>query len=72
MLTNVLSSYKALALKHDPARFPNDPSAPERWAACNKAYAMLSDPDRKKFYDLHLNMPKDLQDFDLSKLRLEE
>ena len=68
----ILSSYRVLGLKHDPTRFPNDPTAPERWAACTKAYAMLSDPERKKFYDLREKTPKDLQDFDISKLRLND
>lgn len=68
----IFSSYRALAVKHDPTRFPNDPSAPKRWAACNKAYAMLSDPERKKFYDLHQKTPMELQNFDISKLRLND
>ncbi|KAK3718723.1 hypothetical protein LTR37_004942 [Vermiconidia calcicola] len=66
------NQHKALALKHDPRFFPNDPSAVERWEACERAYSMLSNPEGKKFYDNHGRPPKGLKDFDISTLRLDD
>lgn len=57
---------------HDPSKLPNDSGAPERWNAINKAYAMLSDEGRRRFYNAHGNVPKDLREFDLSKLSIED
>lgn len=62
------SALKQLALKHSPKYFPNDPSAPERWQAVQKAYDTLSDPARKRFYDAQGRTPAELVDFDLSTL----
>jgi curved DNA-binding protein CbpA len=63
-------AHRKLALKHDPKRVPNDPTAPERWAAITKAYETLKDPERKKFYDLQGRVPADLEDFDISSLHI--
>lgn len=70
MLTKTCSALKQLALKHSPKNFPNDPTAPERWQAIQKAYDVLSDPARKQFYDAHGRIPAGLEDFDVSTLRL--
>ena len=59
-------------MKHEPSKHPNDANAPERWNAVNKAYSMLSDEGRRRFYDAHGNVPKDLRDFDLSTLSIED
>lgn len=40
-------------MKHNPKLFPNDPKAPARWAAINKAYSVLIEPGRRMFYDMH-------------------
>ncbi|KAK3715583.1 hypothetical protein LTR37_007071 [Vermiconidia calcicola] len=66
------NQHKALALKHDPRFFPNDPSAVDRWAACEKAYSMLSNPEGKKYYDNHGTTPSALKKFDISTLSLND
>lgn len=43
-----------------------------RWAAIEKAYDVLTDPERKQFYDLHGRVPAGLEDFDMSKLHISE
>lgn len=65
-------SFKALAAKHDPKHRPNDPTAEERWRKYTKAYNMLADPHKRQFYDAHGKAPKELLDFDLSKLSLSD
>ena len=57
-------------MKHDPTRVPNDPEAPRRWEAIMKAYNTLTDPERKKFYDMHGREPAELKWLDLSKLSI--
>ncbi|KAK3054900.1 hypothetical protein LTR09_004058 [Extremus antarcticus] len=61
---------KGLALKHDPRFFPNNPSAQERWEACEKAYAILAEPERRRFYHARGKVPEALVGFDISKLSI--
>lgn len=61
-----------LAPQHDPARLPNDPGAPARWAAIVKARETLEDPERKAFYDMHGRTPLGLEDFELSSLSIHD
>ncbi len=64
------SRLKGLALKHDPRFFPNNPSAQERWEACEKAYAILAEPERRRFYHARGKVPEALVGFDISKLSI--
>lgn len=59
-------------MEHHPKRLPNDSSASERWAVYSKAYEVLRDPERKRFYDMHKEMPKSLEGLDISKLNLDD
>ncbi|EMD00232.1 hypothetical protein BAUCODRAFT_370575 [Baudoinia panamericana UAMH 10762] len=63
-------AYRKLSYQHDPKCLPNDVDAPARWAAITKAYETLSDPERKNFYDIHGRTPAELEDFDISRLRI--
>lgn len=63
-------SLARLSLKHDPARLPNDPDAPLRWAVVCKAYDVLSDPERKTLYDVHGLEPRGFEDLDFARLRI--
>ncbi|KAK3677249.1 hypothetical protein LTR78_002787 [Recurvomyces mirabilis] len=67
-----VAACQRLAPNHDPARLPNDPDAPGRWAAIVKARETLEDPERKAFYDMHGRTPSGLKEFDLSSLSIED
>jgi DnaJ-class molecular chaperone len=45
-------AYRKLALKFHPDK-NNSPSATEAFKKINRAYACLSDPDKKRVYDHH-------------------
>jgi len=47
----VRDAYRKLALLHHPDRNQNNPDAAERMKAINEAYAVLSDPQKRKEYD---------------------
>nr|OQO25724.1 hypothetical protein B0A51_04568 [Rachicladosporium sp. CCFEE 5018] len=64
-------SLKRLARRNNPKFLPNDTEAPKRWAAVMKAYEILTDPERKRFYDMRNKTPTDLEGFDLTSLRIE-
>lgn len=45
------AAWRRLAREHHPDRNPDDPGAAERLARINAAYAVLSDPERRRAYD---------------------
>src|SRR5581483_266101 len=47
----IQAAFKRLALKWHPDRRPGDPSAAEWMTLLNTAYAVLSDPEKRKAYD---------------------
>lgn len=51
----IKKAYKTLAIKYHPDRNPDDIHASEKMAALNEAYAVLSNPDKKREYDLLLD-----------------
>lgn len=47
----VRKAYKREALKHHPDRNPGDATAESKFRACNEAYQVLSDEEKRKIYD---------------------
>ncbi|MBF0467540.1 MAG: DnaJ domain-containing protein [Desulfamplus sp.] len=50
--SEIKKAYKTLAIKYHPDRNPDDMHASEKMAALNEAYAVLSNPDKKREYDM--------------------
>lgn len=49
----IKKAYRALVMKYHPDRNPDDPEAAEIMKDVNEAYAVLSDPKKRKLYDLY-------------------
>src|SRR6185312_5896408 len=47
----VRKAYKREALKHHPDRNPGDAASEAKFRACNEAYQVLSDDEKRRIYD---------------------
>jgi molecular chaperone DnaJ len=59
----IKSAYRQLALKYHPDRNPGDRLAEEEFKKVSEAYQVLSDPEKRKLYDLY--GPAGLKGFDV-------
>lgn len=50
--TDIKKSYRKLAKKYHPDLHPNDKEANEKFSEINEAYEVLSDPEKRKKYDM--------------------
>lgn len=61
--SDIKSAYRKLALKYHPDRNPNDAQAAETFKRLSIAYAVLSDPNKRRQYDLS-GSTSGFEDFD--------
>ncbi len=47
----IKKAYRKLALQYHPDRNPDDPAAEEKFKEASEAYAILSDPEKRRAYD---------------------
>jgi len=52
-LEDIKKAYKQLALKYHPDRNPGDKVAEEKFKDASEAFQVLSDPDKRRMYDLY-------------------
>lgn len=50
----IRAAYRVLSLKHHPDRHPEDPTAATAMRLLNQAYTVLSDPERRRAYDVSM------------------